>query len=129
MTYYRYFSDKEELLQFYMNYLFSLFMEQEAVSHAPFGSREHVRDTLLFFRDYGDFARCIYRSGNDGIMLRMVNRYMAMQPGFETASAARRYAFYYYAGAIYNCYIEWALEDFATPVEELTGIICAFPRP
>lgn len=131
MTYYRYFSAKEELLEFYMNYIFTLYMEQEQSygKEVPFGSRKHLCDTLNFFREYGDFAKCIYHSGNDGIMLRMVNKYMKMQPDFHKDNSVKRFAFYCYAGAIYNCYMEWVLEDFATPVEKLTGIICGLARP
>lgn len=126
MTYYRYFDSKDEILEYYMHYIFNIFTQKEKKSDSPvpFGSAKHVQDSLTFFRQYGDFAKCIYQSGNDSIMLNMVNKYMQSQPGFNRGSTAKKYAFYYYAGALYNCYIEWVLEDFCTPVEELTRVIC-----
>ncbi len=124
MSYYRYFSDKPEILEYYMHYIFGLFTQWEAEnSQAVFGSRQHIRDSLEFFRQYGDFARCIYNSGSDGIMLKTINTYMESQPGFRKNTPAKRYTLYYYAGALYNCYIQWVLEDFRTPVDKLTNIL------
>lgn len=124
MSYYRYFSDKTEILEYYMHYLFERFtLWEEQKGRAPYGSRRHIRESLEYFKEYSDFAMCIYKSGNDGIMLRAVNRYMQLQPNFEKRSPEKKFALYYYAGAIYNCYIQWVLEGFKTPVDKLTNIL------
>lgn len=124
MSYYRYFSDKSEIFEYYMHYIFGLFTQWEKENGvAPFGSKQHIRESLEFFRQYGDFARCIYNSGSDGIMLKTINTYMESQLEFRKSTPVLRYKLYYYAGALYNCYIQWVLEDFKTPVDKLTNIL------
>lgn len=124
MSYYRYFTAKEEILQFYMQYLFDEYMEQvERSEDFVFRSYEHIRRSLEFFQQYKAYARCLHKAGMNGIMLDALNTYIRSLPTFDESKATRAYPLYFYAGALYNVYIEWILNDDGTTPEQLARII------
>ena len=124
MTYYRYFQNKEDILSFYMRYIFDAYMEQvETKHHNRFRSYEHILESLLFFKEYKNYAKCLYKAGMSGIMLKALNEYVERQPVFDAKKTTRSYPLYFYAGALYNVYMQWVLEDTKTPANELALII------
>ena len=63
MTYYRYFSEKEEVLTFYMSYIFEKYMNTvEKKENIVFKSYEHILESLEFFLHYKDFALCLHKA-------------------------------------------------------------------
>lgn len=164
MTYYRYFNEKSEVLEFYMDYLFEEFLKEEAKSpEKMFRSVEHIVDCLEYFKEHAAFAICLYKAGLEGIMLKAINRYMNMKLEEEFAPnknkiareryfkdvyptdevqrvsnikadntitenssyqvKKRSFMLYAYAGSIYNCYMQWILDDFSLDVLTLAQII------
>lgn len=124
MTYYRYFSDKKELLSFYMQYIFELFMSTiEDKKEYLFRSYEHILQSLTFFKQYEDFAKCLCQAGINDIMLDALNSYIRNLPAFEKHAGSRSYPLYFYAGALYNVYIQWILEDPDLPAQDLALIV------
>ena len=123
MTYYRYFADKSEVLDYYMNYIFDLFMEDDDKNGAPFNSIEHIIQCLEFFREYGHFALCLYNAGMEGIMLKAINKYMYNRLDGDERQSLKAYRYYSYAGTIYNCYMQWVVENFRTDVKSIAKII------
>ena len=51
-----------------------------------------------------------------------LNNYVQKQQGFDTEKAARSYPFYYYAGALYNLYIQWLKNDMQESEEKMAEI-------
>lgn len=124
MTYYRYFSEKSEILQFYMQYIFDEFMnEVEQSNDNTFRSYNHILQSLIFFKQYKKYALCLHKAGMTGVMMDALNEYIRRLPDFDNEKPARAYSLYLYAGALYNIYIQWVLEDTKTPAEELAKII------
>lgn len=114
MTYYRYYNDKNEILEYYMETIFDDFLTEE-MQHPElkFHTVEHIEFCLNFFREHGHYAHCLYDAGMEGVMLKAVNQYLSK----------KTFAMYAYGGAIYNCYMQWVLEDFKTDVHTIAQII------
>lgn len=124
MTYYRYFSSKEEILACYLEHILSEYENQVDKSHADsFHSYEHVLSSLLFFQKYKTFALCLRDTGMEGLLLDALNDYVKKQSGFSSKKPVRAYSYYFYAGALFNVYMQWILEDTITPATELASII------
>lgn len=127
MTYYRYFSEKTDILIFYMDYLFDKFIETEKNNdNSSLGSVDHIKACLEYFRNYSDFALCIYKTSMEGIMLKAINRYMERHFVDDNDSEKNRkkaFSLYAYSGAIYNCYMQWILSDFKLSSNEIANIL------
>lgn len=124
MTYYRYFSSKEEILGCYLGHILSEYEKQVDKSHpTSFHSYEHVLSSLLFFQKYKTFALCLRDAGMESILLDALNDYVKKQSGFSYQKPVRAYSYYFYAGALFNVYMQWILEDTITPATELASII------
>lgn len=124
MTYYRYFSDKREILEFYMNYIFVEFLDVEKKNSVVLGTLEHVEQCFDYFKQYKEYALCLYNTGMEGIMLKAINKYMTLHL-IENSQMPdnRAFALYAYSGAIYNCYMQWILSDFQLSSKEIAQII------
>ena len=124
MTYYRYFSSKEEILACYLEHILSEYEKQVDSSHSSsFHSYEHVLSSLLFFQIYKTFALCLRDAGMESLLLDALNDYVKKQSGFDAEKPVRAYSYYFYAGALFNVYMQWILEDTTTPATELASII------
>ena len=124
MSYYRYFSSKKEILTYYMEYILQEYENTvEKNTNHFFQSYDHILESLIFFRNYKDFALCLERSHLSYILMDSLNNYVQKQQGFDTEKAARSYPFYYYAGALYNIYMQWIKTDANEPAEKLATII------
>lgn len=124
MTYYRYFSEKEEVLTFYMSYIFEKYMNTvEKKENIVFQSYEHILESLEFFLQYKDFALCLHKAKMEYILLDTLNSYIRSQPAFDPENATSSFPLYFYAGALCNTYMQWILSDTKTPAKELAHII------
>lgn len=124
MSYYRYFSSKKEILTYYMDYILKEY-EHTVEKNAKhfFQSYDHISESLIFFRNYKDFALCLERSHLSYILMDSLNAYIERQQGFDAEKAVRSYPFYYYAGALYNIYMQWIKTDTKETPEKLATII------
>lgn len=107
MSYYRYFSSKEEILSFYMKYILKQYMK--TVDASRFQSYQHILDSLNFFYNYRDFALCLYKADLSFLLLDALNDYIEKIPGFQKQNPQVTYSLYYYAGALYNVFMQWIL--------------------
>lgn len=124
MTYYRYFSSKEEILSCYLEHILSEYEKKVDQSQAKsFHSYEHVLSSLLFFQKYKTFALSLQHAGMERMLLDALNDYVRKQSGFSSENSVRSYSYYFYAGALFNIYMQWILEDTRTPATELAAII------
>ncbi|MBQ3782147.1 MAG: TetR/AcrR family transcriptional regulator [Lachnospiraceae bacterium] len=124
MTYYRYFYDKEDILKDYMKYILEEYDKKvEQSTKNPFHSRAHVLESLLFFKQHMAFALCLKKAGMESMLLDALNDYVRKQPAFHEESTMHSYAFYYYAGALFNCYMQWISDGATVPAEELASVI------
>lgn len=124
MSYYRYFSSKKEILTYYMEYILQEYENTvEKNTKHFFQSYDHILESLIFFRNYKDFALCLEHSHLSYILLDALNDYIQKQTSFDPDKAVRSYPFYYYAGALYNIYMQWIKTDTKEPAEKLATII------
>lgn len=124
MSYYRYFSSKKEILIYYMEYILKEYENTvEKNTKHFFQSYNHILESLIFFRNYKDFALCLEHSHLSYILLDSLNAYVQNQQYFNEKKAVRSYSFYYYAGALYNIYMQWIKTDAKEPAEKLASII------
>lgn len=124
MSYYRYFSSKKEILTYYMDYILKEYETTvDKNTNYFFQSYDHILESLIFFRNYKDFALCLERSHLSYILMDSLNAYIQKQKGFDPEKAVRSYPFYYYAGALYNIYMQWIKTDANEPAEKLATII------
>lgn len=125
MTYYRYFEDKKELLSFYMEYLFDLYLDTvDKNGEFEFRSYEHILKSLDFFKQYRPFVLCLHNAGMSNIMLDSLNLYISRLPKFNKNDKELVYSMYLYAGALYNTYLQWMLYDIDTPSTVIARAIC-----
>lgn len=124
MTYYRYFSSKEEIISNYLDYVLSEYeILVEHSKSASFHSYEHILSSLLFFQKYKTFAISLRTAGMEGMLLDAINNYVRQQSSFSADKPVRSYSYYFYAGAFFNIYMQWILEDTITPATEIASII------
>lgn len=124
MTYYRYFTSKEEVLECYMDYILEEYDTQiDQNKSYDFHSYEHILDSLIFFQKYKDFVLCLQAAGMESLLLTALNDYVKKQSDFTEEKSVRCYPFYFYAGALYNIYMHWITQDSSTPATELAAII------
>ena len=59
----------------------------------------------------------------DSLLLDALNDYIRKQPAFDEHKCIRSYPFYFYAGALYNIFMQWILHDTVDSAEDLAQII------
>lgn len=124
MSYYRYFSSKTEILIYYMEYILKEYENTvEKNTKHFFQSYDHILESLIFFKNYKEFALCLERSHLSYILMDSLNTYIEKQNSFDKTKAVRSYPFYYYAGALYNIYMQWIKNDSKDAPEKLASII------
>lgn len=124
MTYYRYYFDKKDILKDYTSYILEEYDKQiEKKTTHSFHSYEHILESLVFFREHMQFALCLRKAGLETLLLDELNKYVSKQTAYNKSSAVRSYPFYYYAGALFNCYMQWISDNASTPAEQLAAII------
>lgn len=124
MTYYRYFSSKESILRFYMTYILQKYQEQVTLSkEQPMQSYLHILESLKFFAKYQHFAKALQKANMDSLLLQELNQYIQTQPSFQNSVPLCSYPYYFYAGALYNIYMQWVAENCSTQPEEIARII------
>ena len=121
MSYYRYFTKKKDVLRYYMDHIIEEYCEQiDGKDGSSFQSYEHVLKALQFFYKYRDFILCLDHADMAGIVLEGLNRYVEKQQAFAEGNT---YSFYFYAGALYNVYMQWISKGAVEAPEEIAKMI------
>ena len=124
MSYYRYFSGKTDVLKFYLDYVLEEYFETiDGKDGSVFQSYEHVLEALKFFYRHRELFLCLHRAGMSGIVLDALNRYTVGQYGFVHGEVEKAYPLYYYAGAIFNVYMQWILQGAKETPEKVARLI------
>lgn len=124
MSYYRYFSSKTDVLKFYLDYVLEEYFETiDGKDGSVFQSYEHVLEALKFFYRHRELFLCLHRAGMSGIVLDALNRYTERQSGFVHGDVEKAYPLYYYAGAIFNVYMQWILQGARETPEQVAALI------
>lgn len=126
MTYYRNYQSKEEILSDYMRTLVEQFMEEVHRKLPGTGSRSYelILYAFEYFQHYRGFALCLARANLSSILQDGLNYYMDTFVAEPDASPARRYALYYYAGALFNIYTVWMTSGMRETPEEMAQVVC-----
>lgn len=128
MSYYRYFSHKIEVLENYLDSLIETYYKEvdEKLSF-EFQSREHIIQSLKYFKKHADLMLCLTRANLSPMMMERLNAYVFKRSG-SGESKNRKYQLFYYMGAIYNVYIEWLKGGLKESESDIADIIYKF-RP
>lgn len=131
MSYYRSFSSKQQILEEYLQAIVRRFLaEGEREGYLGKGhGYEQLLYSFQFFRQYSRFALCLHNADLSSILLDGLNRYMEqylLPSGADFLSRCHSYAF---AGALYNLYIQWLLDDMRQSEETMARIAYAFFSP
>lgn len=128
MSYYRYFSHKIEVLENYLDSLIeTYYKEVDEKFRFEFQSREHIVQSLRYFKKHADLMLCLTRANLSSLMMERLNAYVFQRSGREE-SKEMKYQLFYYVGAIYNVYIEWLKGGLKESENDIADIIYRF-RP
>lgn len=126
MSYYRYFSHKIEVLENYLDSLIeAYYREVDEKFRLEFQSREHIVQSLKYFRKHSDFMLCLTRANLSSLMMERLNAYVFQRSG-GSESKDMKYRLFYYVGAIYNVYIEWLKGGLKESENDIADIIYKF---
>lgn len=126
MAYYRNFSSKQDILSQYMRMLADSFRE-EAIRNFPNHSSRSYEIVLFAFRyfeNYRLFTLRLMQAKLDSILQDGLNYYFETYIAGTDSSPERRYAMYYYAGALFNLYTHWIKDGMTQPPEYMAELVC-----
>lgn len=124
MSYYRYFTNKTDVLKFYLEYILDdYFNNIDGKDGSSFQSYEHILGALEFFYSYRDFILCLHNAKMSGMVLDALNRYIEKQSTLVHTEDTLPYPLYYYSGAIFNVYMQWILHGAKETPQKVARII------
>ena len=121
MTFYQYYSTKEEALKDYINEIVEEYLENEGgKDNTDILSYRQIMSTLKFFDRYSDFFLSLVKAERHSFVMDAFNDYVA---GYLLRSKKRsEYEVYYYAGALFNVFMQWELHGKKEPVEQIAKL-------
>lgn len=131
MSYYRSFASKQQILEEYLQAIVRRFLaegEREGYLGKGHGYRQLLY-SFQFFRQYSRFALCLHTANLSSILLDGLNQYMEQYLLPPKADFLKRCHSYAFAGALYNLYIQWLLDDMRQSEETMARIAYAFLSP
>lgn len=125
MAYYRNFSSKQDILCQYMRMLADNFRAEVIQNYPNHSSRSY--EILLFafryFENYRLFTLRLMQAKLDSILQDGLNYYFETYITGSDSSPERRYAMYYYAGALFNLYTRWIKEGMPQSPEYMAELV------
>lgn len=121
MTFYQYYANKEEALSDYLDEIVSEYIESEGGRMlTDIRGYDNVLRALNFFDRYSDFFMSLVAARRHSFVMDAVNDYVAtyMTPD----STCSKYETYYYAGALFNVFLQWEMNGKQEPVEEIAKL-------
>lgn len=123
MTFYKYYSSKQEVLVDYMYELMNEYMEsanrRRDIGH--FQDQRHICHFFSFFKEHNKEIMTLINADMYSIVINAVNTYMEVYVLPE--SKYSKYELYYYAGALCNIYIQWLNNGMVETPEEIAMIV------
>lgn len=123
MTFYKYYTNKQEVLADYMYELMSEYMEASSkrkdIGH--FGEHKHIYHCFMFFKQHGKELMTLVKADMYSVIINAVNEYMELY--VLPVSHYSKYELYYYAGALCNTYLKWLEGGMIEKPEEIAAIV------
>lgn len=125
MAYYRNFSSKEDILRQYMMMLADEFRAEAMQKYPDHSTRslEIILFAFSYFQRYRVFAERLIQANLSSILQDGLNYYFEKHVASPDASPERRYAMYYYSGALYNMYTCWVKNGLRESPEWMSRIV------
>lgn len=124
MTFYKYYSSKEDVVEDYLNEIVSGYINDN--SHQISKDYPNYENTLRafeYFDNYAEFFLGMANAGLYSLLINTVNKYMEehLIPKYDVSP----YEIYYYAGAILNIFIKWEENGKEQPKEAIAKAIAS----
>lgn len=125
MTYYRYFEDKHSILNYYMMKIIKNYITENknAENSVDLHDFERIKECFVFFRRYSEFVMCLKKANLSSILLDELNKYMKEHEDKKNSGMTRTYQMYYFAGALYNVFMNWLEGGMKESEENMAQII------
>ena len=123
MTFYKYYTSKQEVLEDYMYELMNAYMEETKQRHdiGVFRELKHICHCFEFFKQHSESIKILTGANMYSVIINAVNDYMDtyVLPVFPYS----RYELYYYAGALCNTYIKWIEKGMVESPDEIAALL------
>lgn len=123
MTFYKYYTSKQEVLQDYMYEIMNDYMEEtkQRTDIGVFRELKHIYHCFEFFKKHSEAIMILTKANMYSVIINALNDYMDtyVLPSFPYS----RYELYYYAGALCNTYIKWIESGMKETPEEIAGMV------
>ena len=123
MTFYKYFTSKEEVLSDYMYEIVNEYVEDIKVRQ-DVGEGQNIKricHCLNFFKTYSPFILTLVKANMYSLIINEVNHYMEQYVAPTSTHSA--YELYYYSGALCNVFVKWLESDMAEPPEKIAELV------
>lgn len=123
MTFYKYYTNKQEVVVDYMYELMSEYMDEinKRTDIGRFREQKHIYHCFMFFRQHATELMTLVKADMYSVIINTVNDYMDLYvlPG----SGYSKFELYYYAGALCNIYIKWLEGNMVETPQEIAEIV------
>lgn len=117
MTYYRNYVEKEDILEFYGNYLSELFA-QKIRDTDSFSAKDYWNLLFEFIFENREYIEALITSGKGDIILNAMNKNIE-----NITDGNKKYAARFGVGASYNIILGWTKDNFKESPSELANIM------
>lgn len=127
MAYYRNYRSKDEILKDYMHMLVEEFWNSavERFNDVSIKSYEMILFAFEYFKSYRSYTESLINANLTSLLQDAINLYFDKYVLGDNDSWQRRYALYFYAGALYNIYVTWVKKGLKETPEEIARIVYA----
>ena len=125
MTYYRNYSSKEDILNKYMEKIGDdIYRKIQSRPELRHGTHDYYLFMFEQLGRYSDMACAVYRAELGDLILRNINNYMLKTFSDAAKEPANKYLILFFAGAFYNVFINWVMNNMRESCEEMAKICC-----
>ncbi len=123
MTFYKYYTSKQEVLADYMYEIVNEYMMDMKVRTdiGNFHELKHICHCFQYFKQHSHLIMTLIKANNYSVIINAINNYMDTY--VLPISPYSRYELYYYAGALCNIYIKWIENDMQETPEEIATMV------
>ena len=121
MTYYRYFSSKMEVLESYLDIVIEDYTNNlpPITDNMYFSSFECIEHGVNYFKKYKDYILTLDKAKLSPIILNELTSFLNGKFGENTEANIDNVYISYYAGGLFNIYINWLKNDLHESEKEL----------